>query len=529
MSFEAPTDQHRSAERWIIQTQGPNERRLGQVLCDEPGRIVVRFDSGDEFEWAELPKSARPITPGSFEWRSENASEHELLIEQVRSQPARLLADVLRETRAPLTPDDLKRRLEAWRLIAPKGTRAPTNLPGWDDVWKTGRKGLLADAHVVLDQLAKTYAWSDAPVEKASMSSRSAGPKSVGKAGADVAAALRQLASTGLTTSRKDDAKAQLRSAYGRRELSPSQTAAAMAASAITAGSIDWSAVQLGDQIPDGLVDTVFGLAARQGALPWILDQLTSSRSQLIADAAERAVSAIPPGVTQRAAVDLLGSLRTQLGADRLSESRAAKSVEAVRSIQLVPTSETLVVLLDLLVDVARRADRARWNQLVAQLGRLLSGADHATLADCFVDRSDGVLVLLGERLNELPFVDDTGRPAFLRALALRRPEVFDASGAMRLWDGLTGEALSSIVGADDALARMLTSPDSGLAELITIPTLHRHLAQANDGEVVSVASWPEPLQLLVPLDDWLDALLRTTSSSGILRRALAHAEARAT
>ena len=108
------------------------------------------------------------------------------------------------------------------------------------------------------------------------MSSRSAGPKSVGKAGADVAAALRQLASTGLTTSRKDDAKAQLRSAYGRRELSPSQTAAAMAASAITAGSIDWSAVQLGDQIPDGLVDTVFGLAARQGALPWILDQLTS-------------------------------------------------------------------------------------------------------------------------------------------------------------------------------------------------------------------------------------------------------------
>ena len=75
---------------------------------------------------------------------------------------------MLRETRAPLTPDDLKRRLEAWRLIAPKGTRGPTNLPGWEDVWKTGRKGLLADVHVVLDQLAKTYAWSDAPVEKAS-------------------------------------------------------------------------------------------------------------------------------------------------------------------------------------------------------------------------------------------------------------------------------------------------------------------------------------------------------------------------
>jgi hypothetical protein len=274
------------------------------------------------------------------------------------------------------------------------------------------------------------------------------------------------------------------------------------------------------------LVDTIFDLAARQGALPWILDQLTSSRSQLIVDAAERAVRAIPPGATERAAAELLVSLRTQLGADRLSESRGAKAVDAVRSIQPVPTSETLAMLLDLLVDVARRADRARWDQLVAQLGRALSGADHATLAGCIVDRSADVLVLLGERVNELALVDDTGRLAFLRALALERPEVFNGTGAMRLWDGLTGDALSSIVGADDALARMLTSGDRGLAELITIPTLHRHLAQANEGEVVSVASWPEPLQLLVPLDDWLDAIERTMPASGILRRALDHVAA---
>jgi hypothetical protein len=528
MSTEDPTDQLSSAERWIIQTQGPNERRLGRVLHEEPGRIVVRFESGDEFEWTELPKSARPITPGSFEWRNENASEHELLIKQVRTEPAPLLAEVLRETRAPLTPDDFKRRLEAWRLIAVKGAKGPTNLPGWDDVWKTGRKGLVSDVHVVVDQLAKTYAWSDTPIEKAPASSRSSAPKGAGKAGGDVAAALRELASKGLTTSRKDEAKAQLRGAHGRRELSPSQAAAAMAAGAVVVGAIDWSAVQLGDQVPDGLVDTVFDLAARQGASAWILDQLTSSRSQLVVDAAERAVRAIPPGVTQRAAVDLLVSLQTQLGADRLSESRAAKAVEAVRSIQPVPTSETLVVLLDLLADVARRADRARWDQLVVQLFRALSGADHATLADCIVDRSDDVLVLLGERVNELALVDDTGRLVFLRALALGRPEVLSASGAMRLWDGLTGEALSSIVGADDALARMLTSRDRGLAELITVPTLHRHLAQASEREVVAVASWPEPLQLLVPLDDWLDALQRTSPSSGILRRALDHVEARA-
>lgn len=515
---ESPSlDQHSSTTpiEWIVQQQRGG-LRLGRAQKLDDGSYRVSFEDGAQTHWSDL-NGVRVIAEGSVEWRS--LADRPSLIQDFRNTPLEVIVTLLREIGTPIDVSNLRYRLKNLGLVNVKGSDIVADAVPWEPLWKKVGQTLRRHPHVRWDASSKTYAWSAEAIEKRPDTQKRKPHAQDG----DADAALKQLARKNLLAPDKESAKRRLREANEAGDLSEAQRAAAMAAGALQHDAVSWGNVSVGD-IPEGLVPQVFELAARQHAFDWILESAASTRAQLQLDAAGQVLSEASSSTVDEALTSLLKRVTEATRKEATTPAQVRRALRQLREVVARPPQQIAVSAVIDLLKAMPQSETSDWTEATGAAAAWLAAAHPAALSGGLRDRPEHELIGIGQRLSRLPLSGDSGRAAYLRALATDRPEVLTGPNSGVLWKGLDAAQLPELVRPDDTLARVLISRDRGVGRTVTEPRLRSHVARATDDELLAMVSWPSRLQQLIPTSDWLDAVERAVPETNIVRRAIASA-----